>query len=88
MAAGFFGAAQDAFDVYLGAEPDHVGGFGQFLTRLVPGRQRRPGVGVGEGSRGYPRPVVVLRSRRRGGYDGDMRVEGHSLGVTVRPLRC
>ena len=49
MATSFFGAAQDALDVHLGPEPDDVGGFGQLLTRLVPGGQWRPGVGVGEG---------------------------------------
>ena len=49
VAAGFFGAAEDSFDVYLRAEPDDVRGFGQFLTGLFPGGQRPAGVGVGEG---------------------------------------
>ncbi len=49
MASGFFGAAEDALDVYLRAEPDDVCGFGQLFTCLLPGRQRCPSVGVGEG---------------------------------------
>ena len=47
----FFSATQDALDVHLGSEPDDVRGVGQLLTRLVPGRQRRAGVGVGEAFR-------------------------------------
>ncbi len=49
VATRFLGAPQDALDVHLGAEADDVGGFVQFLTRLVPAEQWRPGVGVGEG---------------------------------------
>jgi hypothetical protein len=37
MSAGFFGAAEDAFDVYLFPEPRHVSGLGQVLAGLVPG---------------------------------------------------
>jgi hypothetical protein len=49
VASSFFGTAEDALDVYLRAEPDDVCGFGQLFTRLLPGRQRCPTVGVGEG---------------------------------------
>ena len=38
VATSFLGAPQDALDMHLGAEPDHVRGLGQLLTRLVPGR--------------------------------------------------
>jgi hypothetical protein len=47
--ASFFGAAQDALDVHLRPKPNHVRGFGQLLTRLLPARQQRAGVGVGKG---------------------------------------
>jgi hypothetical protein len=49
VTTSFPGATQDALDVHLGAEPDNVGGFGQLLTGLFPGRQRRTSLGVGEG---------------------------------------
>ena len=49
VAAGFFGAAQDALDVHLGPEPDHVRGLGEVLAGLIEGGQRCAGVGVGEG---------------------------------------
>ena len=42
MAASFLGAAEDAFDVHLVPEAHHVGGFGQLLAGLLPGRQRYP----------------------------------------------
>jgi len=61
VSSGFFGAAEDAFDVYLGAEADDVCGFGQLVTGLFPSWERRPGVGVGEGlGSGVPdrEPVV------------------------------
>ena len=31
MASSFFGTAEDAFDVHLGPEVDHVCGFGQLV---------------------------------------------------------
>ena len=74
VAAGFFGAAQDAFDVHLGAEADDVGGFGQLLTGLVPGRQWCAGVGVGEGFRaGVPDRQPLCRCRGA----------GHGLATTL-----
>ena len=48
VATGFLGATQDALDMYLRPEPDDVCRFGQLLTRLIPGRQRCPGVGVSD----------------------------------------
>ena len=48
MATGFLSAAEDALDVHLRPEANHVRGFGQLLTRLLPTRQRRPGVGISE----------------------------------------
>ena len=44
----FLRAAEDALDMDLCPEADHVRGFGQLLTRLLPTRQRRPGVGISE----------------------------------------
>jgi hypothetical protein len=37
VAAGFFGAAQDAFDVDLCAETYDVGGFGELVASVVEG---------------------------------------------------
>jgi hypothetical protein len=37
VAAGFFGATEDALDVYLRFEVDDVRGFGEIRTRLFPG---------------------------------------------------
>jgi hypothetical protein len=37
VAAGFFGAAQDALGVDLGAEADDVGGLGELFAGLFPG---------------------------------------------------
>ncbi|MDT7715322.1 MAG: hypothetical protein QOH09_1314 [Pseudonocardiales bacterium] len=48
---GFLGAAEDALDVHLRPEPDHVRGFDQLFARLIERRQWRTGVGVGEGLR-------------------------------------
>jgi len=64
VATGFLGATQDALDMYLRPEPDDVCRFGQLLTRLIPGRQRCPGVGVSERSRaGIPhrQPVLAIK---------------------------
>jgi hypothetical protein len=49
VATSFLGATEDALDVHLGAEPDHVGGFGEVVARLLPRRQWLVSVGVGEG---------------------------------------
>ncbi len=38
VAASFLSAAEDAFDVDLLPEADHVGGFGEACTGLFPGR--------------------------------------------------
>ena len=38
MAAGFFGAAEDALDVDLGPELHHMRRLGQLLARLVERR--------------------------------------------------
>jgi hypothetical protein len=51
MASGLLATAQDALDVYLRSEANHVGGFGQVIARLFPGWQRLAGVGVDEGFR-------------------------------------
>ena len=48
MPAGLLGAAEDALDVHLRAEPDGVRRRGQVLAGLVEGGQRGAGVGVDE----------------------------------------
>jgi hypothetical protein len=48
VATGFLGAAEDAFDVHLRSESDHVCGFGELLACLFPGGQRFSAVWIGE----------------------------------------
>jgi hypothetical protein len=51
VATGLFGAPQNSLDVHLSTELDNVCGFDQFLTSLVPARQRRPSVEISKGFR-------------------------------------
>lgn len=51
VAAGLLCTAEDALDVDLSAEPDHVRRLLQILRRLVEGRQQCAGVGVDEALR-------------------------------------
>ena len=62
MASGFFGAAQDAFDVHLLPEAHHMRRLGQLLAGLFPGRERCGSVRVGEGpGSGVPDRKPVAR---------------------------
>ena len=49
VATCFLGAPEDAFDVRLRPESHDVRGLSEIRTGLIPGGQRGPGVGIGEG---------------------------------------